>query len=92
MKPDYLWRCDCGSGHFLGLRWDENQAELEGYFAIEGDFSSSWRSRLGQAWRIIRNGHEGSRVGLILDYGDAEDVAARLLQFSASARKEMYGK
>ncbi len=91
MKPDAMpdchWRCDCGGGHFLTLRWDPGDAragaELEGYLDVEGDSRTPVRDRIAEAWRLLRHGCAQTRVGVILDRGKAGSVIAALQAYLA---------
>lgn len=87
---DRAWRCECGSGHFLTLRWEENGPldtglTVEGYLVVEGDGWTPFRARLGQAWRLLRGGHAGTWVSVILDGEKAAEVIAALQEFVTAA-------
>jgi hypothetical protein len=83
-----MWRCDCGSGHFLAITiWpseeDSSALDLEGYLDVEGDFWTTWRNRFAMAWNIIIKGHAHSRVGLVFDPPKAREVASVLAAYAA---------
>jgi len=80
--PDYHWRCECHGAHFLTLSWETGDAlsaaELEGYLSLEGDFHASWRDRISQAWRLLRDGCAATRVGVVLDQATALELSQQL--------------
>jgi hypothetical protein len=92
LPNDHVWRCDCGDGHFLTLWWwpddpHDRALTVEGYLGVEGDNSMRLRDRLVRAWRLIRNGHSASGVGLILDEATAADVNRALAEYLADMRR-----
>lgn len=85
---DGAWRCNCGAGHFLTIAcWDmardgSGAVEFEALLQLEGDFRTSWRDRIRQAWEVLRGGCSDTRVGIVLDARVAGEIAAVLVDIS----------
>ena len=87
-RHEHIWRCSCGGAQFVSLRWHDewlSDVDFSGTFQLEGDFRTAWRSRLIQAWRIIRNGHEDSWVEIVLTPETARSITGALAEYLQAA-------
>ncbi len=81
-RQERIWRCDCGSGHFLSVQQYGGMAEVGGYLEIDDNGLKMWRSRLKVAREVLCNGHAETNVGVLLGEKTAREIATALMDFA----------
>jgi hypothetical protein len=92
-EHDHIWRCGCHDSHYLSVKWHDSDltggwgaVSATGYLHVEGNFWTSFRRRLLEAWTIIRVGKmHYYGVEVLLDEAKAREIVAALTEFADAA-------
>lgn len=80
MRNEKIWRCDCGSDHFLSVIFYDD--DPEGYVSlVDGTHCTSFWCKVKAAWQIIRTGnshHFG--VEVVLNPGNSKEIGEAILE------------